>query len=294
MRRSWYLAGLLLGVACASGSPAGHPPAPAPSGGPVTPRPNVDPVRVNPAPVTPIHYPLTGGGVLHYTFHRRDSVAVTMPSGETQMQLLGRQAWLTLTWIAADTGTRITAVVDSIHPDSGFESAEFILDSARSARWVGLRTPDGHVRMGPGSSPSLAAALIRDELALLFPPLPEGGVLPGQSWFASDSGEARVSAFPATEQVQVSAVAGDTLAPDGTLPLALLRTRSASGTGTQFGQPMEVRATGTDTLAFGLLGDGRVAWVSGQRTTDVVVTLPSVGQSVPAREVSVLRFTLLP
>ena len=294
MRRTWHLAGLHLGAACASGSPAARPAGPTPASGPAAPRPNVDPVRTTPAPVTPIRYPRAGGGVLRYAFHRRDSVEVTMPSGETQQQLLGRQAWLTLTWIAADSGTRLTAVVDSIRPDSGFVAAEFTLDSAWSARWAGLRGPDGRVQMGPGSSPSLTAGLIRDELGLLFPPLPPGGVLPGQGWLATDSGEARVSAFPATEQVQVSAAAGDTLTPAGALPLTVVRTRTAGGTGTQFGQPMEVRATGVDSLTYALLADGRVASVEGRRTTDVVVTLPSVGQSVPAHETSLLRFTLLP
>jgi hypothetical protein len=56
---------------------------------------------------------------------------------------------------------------------------------------------------------------------------------------------------------------------------------------------MTVQASGTDTLTYRLATDGRVIEVAGNRNTDLVVQLPSIGQSVPAHESSTLRMTLL-
>jgi hypothetical protein len=292
MTRRWRIAGLLLGAACASGSPANSSPTPAPSG-PSSPRPSIDPARTDPAFKPGLQYPRTGGGILRYALRRRDSVTATMPSGETQLQILGRVAYLTLTWVAADTGTRITAVVDSIRADSGLLIASGLLDSARGARWAGTRSPEGRLRLDPGTSPSLAAAQVQDELLLLFPALPPEGAVPGGRWIDSTTGPGRVSAFSAAESVYVQGVVDTLPSATGALPLTLVRTRRAGGEVVQFGQPISVRATGTDTLAYQLAADGRILRVHGRRWTDLVVSLPSIGQSVPARESSTLLFTLL-
>jgi hypothetical protein len=91
-----------------------------------------------------------------------------------------------------------------------------------------------------------------------------------------------------------SASRAETLvSPNGGLPLSVVRNRIATGQGTQFGQPMSLRATGTDTLTYQIAPDGRVLAVEGVRLTDLVVDLPSIGQSVPARERSSLRMVLL-
>lgn len=292
MRHGWRVAGLLLGAACASGGPASRPGGPAPAP-PATPRPSVDPVRTTPAPPVALRYPRSGGGIVRYAFHRRDSLTATMPSGETQVQQLARTAYLTLTLVHADSGSRITAVVDSVRPDSGFAFAALLLDSARAARWTAWRDTAGHTRVDAGTSPSLAASQIRDELQLLFPPLPPQGALPGARWTDSTTMDGRVSAFAATEVVHSQLAAGTALSVAGAVPVEVLRSRAASGTGTQFGQPISVAGTGADSLAYQLFPDGRVVQVEGRRWTDLVVSLPTIGQSVPARESSTLLFTLL-
>jgi hypothetical protein len=57
---------------------------------------------------------------------------------------------------------------------------------------------------------------------------------------------------------------------------------------------MNLKASGSDSLAYQIAPDGRVLGVEGVRLTELVVDLPSIGQSVPARERSLLRMTLLP
>ncbi len=216
-----------------------------------------------------------------------------MPTGEGQVQVLGRTAFVTISWIAADTGTRVTAQVDSVLADSGLASFSASLDSARGLRWTAVRLPNGRLTTFGTGRGSLVGDQIRDQVHLLFPVLPAGGAHPGESWTDSTTRPTRVSAFEANETALNSSTAAATLTSGNLLEIATVRVRRASGEGTQFNQPMTVQASGTDTLTYRLALDGRVIEVAGNRNTDLVVQLPSIGQSVPAHESSSLRMTLL-
>jgi hypothetical protein len=254
----------------------------------------MDPARVEPVrAATAVRYPTSGGGILRYALMRRDSIVATMPTGEGQMQLLGRTAFVTISWIAADTGTRVTTQVDSVIADSGLTSYTASLDSARGLRWTALRLPDGHLINVSTGRGSLVGDQIRDQVHLLFPVLPAAGARPGESWSDSTTRPTRVSAFEASETALSSSVAAGTLTRASLLEIATVRMRRASGEGTQFNQPMTVQASGTDTLTYRLAQDGRVMEVAGNRNTDLIVQLPSIGQSVPAHESSSFRMTLL-
>jgi hypothetical protein len=237
-------------------------------------------------------YPVHGGGLEHYALWCRDSVQATLPTGETQIQLFGRTAHLTLSWVGVDSGAQITAVVDSLIPDSGQISFGAILDSARGSRWTAFRDPSGRLRGIAGGSGSVVSDQVRDQLLMLFPVIPADGAVPGGTWTDSLRLPARLSAFRATESVRQASRAGQ--APDGSLSIATVRLRVAADTGTQFGQPINLRATGSDTLTYRVDPAGRVLEVTGVQATDLVVELPSIGQSVPAQERSTLRITLLP
>lgn len=240
-----------------------------------------------------IRYPRSGGGIARYAFSRHDSVVATMPSGESQRLTVGRTAFLTLTWIAADSGTRVTAAIDSLVPDSGTApNAIAVFDSARGTRWTGLRTPNGKLTNLSGGTPSLAADQIRDQLFLLFPLLPKDGVSSGQTWIDSVEVPTRLSAFEAIEQVVRQSSAGSA-AGSAPLPIDVVRQRNASSKVMQFGQEMLVTGQGVDSLLYQLGADGRVLSVSGRRHTSITIQLPAIGQSVPAQEISALRMTLL-
>lgn len=291
MLRSWPAGLLLFAAACSSGGGAATPAGPAPSPSP-TPGPGA---MVTPAgpPAPAIRYPRSGGGIARYAFSRRDSVTATMPSGENQTLVFGRTAFLTLTWIAADSGTKVTAAIDSIVPDSAvLPGPRMALDSARGARWTGLRTPTGKLVNLTSGSTSLAGDQVRDQLFLLFPLLPRDGVVSGATWTDSVDVPTRLSAFEAVENVVRNSVAGTT-SGSAPLPIDVIRQRSASSKVTQYGQEMLVTAQGVDSLQYQLGADGRVLLVQGQRHTDITIQLPAIGQSVPAQETSVLRMTLL-
>jgi hypothetical protein len=290
MHRSALAGLLLLAAACSSGGGGAAPtttpsPVPAPGASPmVTPEAARGPA---------IRYPKSGGGIARYAFSRLDTVVATMPSGETQLLVLGRTAFLTLTWIAADSGTRVTAAIDSVVADSGTVPAAIAgLDSARGSRWTALRTPTGKLINLSGGSPSLAGDQIRDQLFLLFPMLPKDGVSAGQTWTDSTDVPTRLSAFEATEQVVRQSVAGSA-SGSSPLPIDVVRQRSASSKVNQYGQEMLVTAQGVDSLQYHLGGDGRIMSVAGRRHTSITIQLPAVGQTVPAQETSALRMTLI-
>ncbi len=254
----------------------------------------MDPGRTDAPAEVAIRYPSNGTGVTRYLLERRDSIAVTMPSGESQLQLSANLAWATLTWTATDTGTRVSAVVDSLLPDPGLPLPFEQVDSALQARWTFFRMPNGRITDLTGGPASLRGDQIRDQLVLLFPPLPLGGARPASSWADSAVFPTRVSAFEATEQASVQVQAAALGGPRGSLSLVVLRNRTVGGAGTQFGQAITVRAAGSDTLNVILGLDGSVRSAAGTRVVSLVVELPAIGQAVPVDQVSFLKATLLP
>jgi hypothetical protein len=253
----------------------------------------MDPGRVEPGRAAAIRYPSAGGGIQHYVLLRRDSVVATMPTGDTQMQIVGRAAYVTITWIAADTGARVTALVDSVVADTGLINFGASIDSARGLRWTAFRLPNGRLTALSAGRGSLVGDQIRDQIQLIYPVLPAEGARPGASWTDSTTRPTRVSAFEAEETALTSNVAALAPSSAGILEIVTVRARTASGTGTQFNQSMTIQGTGADSLTYHLAADGRVLDVSGNRNTDLIVKLPSIGQSVPAHESSSLRMTLL-
>jgi hypothetical protein len=216
-----------------------------------------------------------------------------MPTGETQMQVVGRTAFVTITWVAADTGARLTMVVDSVVADSGLTNFAASIDSAQGLRWTAFRLPNGRLTGLSAGRGSLVGDQIRDQIQLIYPVLPPEGARPGASWTDSTTRHTRVSAVEANETAHTSSVADPAANSAGALEIMTVRLRTASGTGTQFNQAMTVEGSGADSLIYRLAADGRVLEVSGNRNTDLVVQLPSIGQSVPAHEASSLRMILI-
>lgn len=254
----------------------------------------MDPGRTEAPAEVAIRYPSRGTGVSRYLLQRRDSIAVTMPSGESQLQVSASSAFATLTWAATDSGTRITATVDSLVPDPDLPLPFEQVDSAQQARWTFVRAPNGRITELTGGPASLRGDQIRDQLVLLFPPLPVGGARAGVTWADSAAFPTRVSAFEAVEQAAVQVRAAALPGPRGSLGVTVVRTRTASGASTQFGQTITVQASGTDTLEVTLGLDGGVQSAAGSRVVDLVVELPAIGQAVPVHQVSFLQASLLP
>ncbi len=292
-RRTLRAAWLLLGAACAGGTATPPSASPAPGAPPAAARPGDAPRPLEPAAQAAerVRYPRTGSGRQQYAFLRRDSIVVSMPSGEEQLQETASTSYLTLTWTAADSGIRFEAVVDSVVNDPDFPVPPVQLDSVRRSQWAFRQATTGAITGVVGRPASFRGEQLRDQLLLLYPVLPEDGAALYTSWRDSTAAPTRISAFPAQALVQLEARAEPRQGRG--LRVVTTRRRSAEGQSTLATQAVTVRATGVDSLVTELDGDARVLDATVHRVTDFVVELPAIGQTVPGREVSFLRMTLL-
>ena len=232
-----------------------------------------------------------------YAFERRDSLVLELPGG-AQVQTFDRTAYLhvTLAESAPHGPLRATFVVDSIRAVGG--TATVPLDSLRAAqgtRWTGTLTPDGQLTDITGSDTSSIGEQLRSSLRLLFPRLPPGGAKVGATWTDTITTRTRVNAFAGSEDATLTyhATEIDTQGPVRTLRIESSGTFAQNGAGSPFGQPMEMKSTGTRHAVHHLTLDGLVAAAEGGDEGEMTISVPAVGQSVPAHQFSSFTLTAL-
>lgn len=280
-----WLALALISAGCAS--------SPAPSST-ATPKASVEPGRNEPIPTGGVAVKLRNSGIYHYALMRRDSIVAQMPSGESQTQVTGRSAFVTVFLSTTSGLTRVTFTLDSIQPDADVTLAPEGVDSALHTRWEGRLGADGKLSGMVASKRSTLGDLVRDQLVLLFPITPDAGVASGQTWTAIDSAPVRLSVVETVEQASIQGSAGSvtTGGGRGTLPITIKRTTTASGSTTTFEQPMDLTATGVDDLTYSIALDGQVLRVEGTSVRNMTLTVRAVGQQVPAVVTSALTMEL--
>jgi hypothetical protein len=226
---------------------------------------------------------------------RRDSVVAQMPSGESQTQVTGRTAFVTVYVSSSGGEIGIAFTLDSLQADPDVTLAPEGVDSALHTRWEGRLGADGKVSRLLASKHSTLGDLVRDQLLLLFPVIPPAGVTSGETWTASDSVPARLSVVETVEQVSIQGRAGSAIAGYGGpgMPITIQRSTIATGSSTTFEQPMDLTATGVDSLVYSMGLDGQVMRVEGSSVRNLTLTVRAVGQEVPAVVTSALTMELL-
>jgi hypothetical protein len=296
MRWTWWAATLAAALGCSSGTTPARP-VPGPSAGPA---PGPGPATsTTPAPIPPptagnltVRYPVSGGSITRFRLTRRDSVVSTMPTGDEQTQLRSRSAWVTVAVVSTDSAARLSAVVDSVTMDEGV-LPQAQLDSAVGTRWTAIRRPGGAFTDFACPRRSLVGDQVRDELRLLFPPIPAAGARPGQSWRDSVTVPALLTAFELPEVAVGTFAASAAAVPGGSAAVALgvVRQRTASGETRQFDQSINLTSTGRDSLSWALSPTGQVLDAGGIRRTDLILEFPTIGQRVTVAEIIQLQFT---
>ncbi len=268
----------LLAVGCAH-STTGK----APGTGPVI-KPNIDPGRP-PAPGGEAGVRYRPAGTRRYALYRRDSVTVQIAGGEPQVQTVGHTAYLTIGFAATAAGTQIEITVDSIRLDADAAFPQIMVDSAVGTRWTGGFSPDGRLEHLVPSKSSLVGDQMRTQLNRLFPVLPAGGVRVGAEWTDSSSNPFKTSTFDATEQGATTYHATAQESRDGAAAIRIEGVRSATlaGTSNQFGQDLALSGTASTTVVYYLATAGRLLSAEGAESTDLSITVQSVGQTVPAK-----------
>jgi hypothetical protein len=265
-------------VACSSsgGGPSSTPaPRPAPNGGPYT-NPNT------PTATTP------GGGLLYrptpaasYAYQRRDSLALQLPGGATQVQQFNRTAFLTVSLAPEGAAYRATIHLDSLRQEAGGTLPADSLLRAEGTRWTGLVSAEGKLTDLRPDRSSGVIDQIGGSLPALFPVLPPGGVREGLAWSDTAQRTLKADAFDATERAATDyrAVKSDGRA----LVIESLTAFQRAGKGSQPTDPMEMASQGTrhGTYRF---GDGGVLSAEGADSAEMTITVPAVGQTVPVSQ----------
>jgi len=228
-----------------------------------------------------------GPGDLRFQVVRHDSLTLQYPTG-VQSQVLDRTAWLR---VLLTSGDGLTIVLDSLRAPAGVP-----IDSLRPLDGIVWTGTLEHGRIGP-LKPSRQAALA-EQLALplateLLPALPAAGAKSGATWRDSTRTAQRVVGADLPMTAITEYLAQDA-AGRKELEIVGRSTLTAKGTSAQFGQPIEIAASGTRKRTWRLTPAGQVTGAEGSDSLTMMLDVPSVGQTVPATQIGRFTATRLP
>ena len=223
-----------------------------------------------------------------YVVRRRDSVSEQLPNGLAQTQELTRTIYLTVE-TSAGAPMRATIVLDSLVV-GGIGISQADADSARGTRWSGTLTPEGRLAGLTSDRSTAVGQQLSGMLPAFFPRLPTGGARDGAAWTDTLTDTLRAMAF----NVRENAVVASRAAADSGIRIESTVTFTRSGSGSQFGQVAEVQATGTRHLTSRIRNDGVLAETTGTESSDMTITVPAVGQSLPVKQSATFSIALMP
>jgi hypothetical protein len=275
--RSSLAALACLAVGCSSAtSGTGGPGGPTPQPNPTTPGVPT-PSGITYLPVRDAAYALT----------RHDSLTLQLPGGASQLQLIDRTAYLSVTLTPDIAGYQATIVLDSLQSAVGGVPA--VPDSilpARGTRWAATLTSEGKLSTLKADRSSTLGDQVGSNLRSLFPALPPGGVRTGMEWTDTTEVPIRADAFDATERslTNYRATESDDSRARKAIKLESSGTYQRTGRGKQYDQQLEMTASGMRTAVHYLNPDGTLASAHGSDSGDMTITVPAVGQTVPVKQ----------
>lgn len=283
MRTHTGLAVLWLTAACASGGSGAGGSTARPTIDPVAPPPIVNNVRLQP------------DAVAHFALARVDSLTVVM-AGAEQGQVLDRTLFLTVTSEPSSVGRQITISVDSLQTREAGLVSPLSLDSLRGTRWTGTLSPEGRMGRLTASRATLLGAPLDGQFRLLFPVLPPAGAKTGSTWSDSTSDTVQVSAFGGRDQARLQYSAGEAERAMGqpVLPVTVQRLSTITGLATQSGQTISLSGTDSTEAVYRISTAGRLISVDGRSSSALTISIPSVGQTLPASQRAIFSLTRTP
>lgn len=263
---SLLIAGLL--AACSHQPPANEP---APVAGP---RPNGISLR--------------DGWRATVLVQRNDSIILTLPSGDRQLQRFERSAGFTLTM---DGHGQVSLRLDSmtLRPRTGNGLGVTPVGATWSGRAGDARVNAMHVT-GGGDPAAELTAVVRN----LLPRLPAGGVHARMVWADSSTGDVRVDVFKASEHRTALWSSGvlSQRAGSGVLPVLVREDFEQLGDGQQGGRKITMTSQGRRSGTYYLTTDGRVSGAQLEDSVAMLISIPDTRQVVPTMQYArtIVRF----
>jgi hypothetical protein len=251
------------------------------------------PAPAEPEPTTPPGVPEPTGVIYRavrnaaYTLERHDTLALQLPGGANQQQLIDRTAYVNVTLVPDTGGYQVTLVLDSLQASAGGVPA--VLDSlvpAWGTRWTGTLTANGELSALTADRSTTLGDQVGSTLRSLFPALPPGGVRVGMEWTDTTDIPIRADAFNATERGTTSyrAVQSDDPRAKKAIKLESNGSYDRNGKGVQFDQQLEMSGTGIRSAVHYLSQEGVLISARGREAGDMTITVPAVGQTVPVKQ----------
>lgn len=237
----------------------------------------------NPTPDTPTApgaIALATGWSGRYAMVRTDSIAITLPTGAVQRQVLGQEARFTV-WVGRDA--QVTIRLDSIQvrPATMTGTRGIV-----GATWVGTLTRDG-IRSLRASRNDAFLGDLGEAIRSLFPSTPPGGFRAEAQWSDSSETPRAVDVFQVIDRRRSSWAAGARTTHDGgdVLPLTLRESFEQIGKGTQSGRAMTLAAQGVRSSSYYVSGFGRVDHVVHYDSISKFITIPAGRRTIPTTQV---------
>jgi len=278
---------LLIAAACSSSGPGVDTrprpqPAPPPSGGgpSPTPVPGTAPGALvyRPAPTTA------------YALQRRDSLALQLPGGATQVQEFQRTAYLGISVRGAAPPYEVAIQLDSLRQQGGSVPPDSLF-RAEGTRWTAALTANGALSDLRPDRSSTIGDQVGATLHVLFPSLPLSGLEPGSVWTDTTQRSLKADAFDATERAVTNYRATD--ADGRAITIESNTTFERTGKGGQAAQPMEMTAGGARRGVYRFGRSGAVVTAEGADSAEITITVPAVGQTVPVSQRATWRIESL-
>lgn len=224
---------------------------------------------------------------------RVDTVSMELPAG-SQVQTFQRTAYITSVAERSGDEYRMTFVLDSVIAEPGSFLPPDSLAAAAGSRWTARLLPDGQLLdLTLDSARGRPRTGVGDQTArtieVLYPVLPPEGVRPGAVWNDSVNTDVETSGFNVTERGLVRYTATSAA---GGLQVVGTGTLRQEGSGTQFGQELEMSGEGSRTITYRLDGNGRLLGARGTDGASLQIIVPAVGQTVPLTQNSRFDVTI--
>lgn len=246
----------------------------------------------SPGPEGNAAVPKRRGAVLYGTINQgkyrldsRDSIAMEMPDGSFQRTVTVKSAFLTLSLRPSGTGFAAEISLDSMMLDRPNAMVQPLVDSARGTHWQGIVRRTGQLDSLTASKASVFGEQVRAMLHRLLPVVPDSGAEPGDRWQDRGTMPYQIMAgFAATEQRVAQYVAGKWEDMNGKRALSIRSTidYTVTGSGSGFGQEIRFEGSGRAEGVHHLTPSGILLHAEVTDSVKMTLTVPAVGQSVPA------------
>ncbi len=243
-----------------------------------------------PSSPPPTPHPIAGRGgsytppmALHSDWHataqleRTDSIVLTLPSGDRQLQRYTRRAVFAID-VARDG--HVLVRLDSLATTPAEPNRDDPVGATWSADLDNSQIDGVHLEQG-GDAAARLTRMVRD----LLPTLPSGGAQSNTTWSDSSQGHVRVDVFNANERRIDTWSAGALTQHEGTavLPVRMRESFEQLGDGSESGTRMTMTAQGRRSAVYYVTRAGQLTSAEVNDSVAMLISVPANRQVVPTQ-----------